>query len=293
MATSQHTLLLLTAWISTVVASPLPEILVQEIFAGDVSAFPEVRMAVLLALFSLALVWQSIGPLRSYLGILLVLTLMLEGFSPLLVQSTSWQRWFTGDDTPWFWTNFGGQLLRLLPALALWVLLVLMGLKRRDYYLVVGQPHAPVEPIRWLGMKESEPWARFGRSLALIISAVTLGLLLLGARPDLKSLAQILPLLPAIILFAAMNAFWENFTYRAALLSQLVPLLGKHQALLLASVLFGLMHYYSFPPGVLGVLLAGLLGWLLGKSMVETHGFLVPWAIQLPLDVIAISGFFL
>lgn len=94
--------------------------------------------------------------------------------------------------------------------------------------------------------------------------------------------------LPAAVLFAGMNAFSENFAYRAALLPQLLPAVGKQQALLLTAVFFGLPHFYGFPPGIGGPILAGFLGWVLGKAMVGTRGFLWPWLIQLPLDILAV-----
>ncbi|MGB2965144.1 MAG: hypothetical protein WBB69_14280 [Anaerolineales bacterium] len=45
----------------------------------------------------------------------------------------------------------------------------------------------------------------------------------------------------------------------------------------MAAGLFGLMHYFGSPGGVFGVLLAGYLGWLAAKSMIETQGFV--WAM--------------
>ncbi len=54
------------------------------------------------------------------------------------------------------------------------------------------------------------------------------------------------------------------------------------------AVWFGLPHFYGYPPGIGGPILAGFLGWVLSKSMAETKGFLWPWVLQLPLDVMAI-----
>jgi hypothetical protein len=52
---------------------------------------------------------------------------------------------------------------------------------------------------------------------------------------------------------------------------------------------FGLLHYYGVPYGVVGVLMAGLLGWLLGKSMLETRGLFWAWFIHLIQDVLIFS----
>jgi membrane protease YdiL (CAAX protease family) len=84
---------------------------------------------------------------------------------------------------------------------------------------------------------------------------------------------------------AAINAFNEEFTLRAAPLSELYRIVGKQQALMITSVFFGLGHYYGIPNGVLGVLLSGFLGWFLGKSLLETKGFFWAWLIHFIPDV--------
>jgi hypothetical protein len=49
-----------------------------------------------------------------------------------------------------------------------------------------------------------------------------------------------------------------------------------------------LPYFCGFPPGIGGPLLAGFLGWVPAKCMVETKGFLWPWILQMPLDIMAI-----
>ena len=48
---------------------------------------------------------------------------------------------------------------------------------------------------------------------------------------------------------------------------------------------FGILHFYGVPYGVVGVLLAGFLGWLLAKSMLETRGLFWAWFIHFWQDV--------
>ena len=166
-----------------------------------------------------------------------------------------------------------------------------MGLKRHDYFLVKGELGAPVEPVRWLGIKKPVPWTHFGRTLAIIITLITLVFLAIGIRPSLSIIIAAIPLLPFVLFFAALNSFNEELPYRAALLSQLLPHVGKRQALLLTSVLFGIGHFYGVPSGMIGVLMAGLFAWLLGKSMVETHGFFWAWFIHFLQDVVIFAFF--
>jgi hypothetical protein len=48
---------------------------------------------------------------------------------------------------------------------------------------------------------------------------------------------------------------------------------------------FGIGHFYGIPYGVIGVLMAGFLGWWLGKSMLETRGLWWAWFIHFVQDV--------
>ena len=85
-----------------------------------------------------------------------------------------------------------------------------------------------------------------------------------------------------IVALAALNAFNENMTYRGAPLATLEPAIGSSQAMLLTAVLFGVGHFYGVPYGIVGVVMAGALGWILNKTMLETGGFVWPWFIHLP-----------
>ncbi|MDG7001290.1 MAG: CPBP family intramembrane metalloprotease [Nitrososphaerota archaeon] len=77
----------------------------------------------------------------------------------------------------------------------------------------------------------------------------------------------------------------EEFTLRAAPLSEIVQALGKQQALLITTAYFGLGHFYGMPNGIPGVELASFLGWFLGKSLLETKGFFWAWTIHFVQDV--------
>lgn len=154
--------------------------------------------------------------------------------------------------------------------------LLLSGRKRSDLFLTKGKIDAPVEPSKLIGMKKPEPWTRIGTIFAVIFASVTLLYLALASSPALNSLQRALPLLPVALLIAAINAFNEEFTLRAAPLSELWNTIGKREAFMITSVFFGLGHFYGVPSGLLDMLLSSFLGWFLGKSMLETKGFF--WA---------------
>jgi len=96
-------------------------------------------------------------------------------------------------------------------------------------------------------------------------------------------------MLPMILLLAAMNAFNEEMTYRASMLATLEPAIGPQHALWNAAVFFGIGHYFGVPYGIVGVIMATFLGWLLGKAMLETRGFFWSWFIHFLQDVLVFS----
>jgi hypothetical protein len=89
-----------------------------------------------------------------------------------------------------------------------------------------------------------------------------------------------------VLVAAVLHAFNEEMTYKAPFLSVLERPLGRRHALLLVAAYFGIGHYYGVPYGVVGVLMAGFLGWLLGKSMLETRGLFWAWFLHWIQDVL-------
>jgi hypothetical protein len=175
---------------------------------------------------------------------------------------------------------------------ALAIIAVLFALKKTAgaFFLVKGDTEAPVSPpVRWMGVDKGETWNRLGRNLAVILSLGTLTFLVIAGRPSLDIALKALPFLPAILLAAALNAFNEEMTYKASFLSVLEDTIGKNQALLMMAAYFGIGHFYGVPYGVIGVLMAGFLGWILGKSMLDTRGLFWAWFIHFWQDVLIFS----
>jgi membrane protease YdiL (CAAX protease family) len=112
-----------------------------------------------------------------------------------------------------------------------------------------------------------------------------LAFLLFFGRPSASRLLQAMPLLPVVLILAAMNAFNEEMTYRSTLLAGLESVVGGRQALWVSAMFFGLGHYFGVPFGWVGVGMAAFLGWMLGKAMLETRGFFWAWFIHFVQDV--------
>jgi len=93
--------------------------------------------------------------------------------------------------------------------------------RRSEFFLVCGMTDAPVEPIRWLGVKAGARWNKFGLILSICISLGTLVFLVVFGRPSLDVVVKVIPLMPAVLLFAMMNSFSEEMSYRASELAVL------------------------------------------------------------------------
>ncbi|MGB8984410.1 MAG: CPBP family intramembrane glutamic endopeptidase [Anaerolineales bacterium] len=280
-----------TAWAAMLIISDLPDILITWL-GGSIPAWMFWAKAGFLVLFlGLTLFWKTIRPLWQYAVVLLVLFLALGLVARL--RSTDWfQNNFNYDGIPFF-TGFAAIMaLDILVALAVLAALWPMKRDRKDFFLVKGQLDAPIEPVRWLGIKAGESWKTFGwiftGAAALAVAIPTI----VAIAPSSETLLRALPFLPAALLFAAVNAFTEEAYYRASILSTLHETIDKSNALLIAVVFFGLGHWlYGSPPGIVGFLMTGFLAWLMGKSMLETKGFVWPWTIHFLPDVVVFFSY--
>ena len=273
------------AWVVTLAVSLLPDVLWQ-MFAGHtpVWVFPA-KLALLAGLMVAGFFWRAARPLLVYCLMLLVLFLadLLRG---RLEASALWQQWFG----PGFTNHMlSSQVLRVGVAGVMIAVLLLLRYRPRDFFLVKGDLNATVAPVRWLGIDKPMGWRRLGLISALCISGGTMVFLVIGGRPSLGSVAKALPFLPMVLVLAAMNAFAEEVSFRGALLAPLCNGVSQFQAVLLTGAFFGIGHYYGVPYGIIGVIMASLLGWYLGKCMVETKGFVWPWLIHFLQDVLVFS----
>jgi len=294
-ATNSRRDVLIVAWVATLLASSLGIIFWRELAGAEPYWWPWIHAIGLIVIFSLTLIRANLKPLRSFALILLVLFFFgfgggwQFGVIPLVRSSSHWIGWES--QLPWSLSAIATHLLRFTPALVILSFLLLKGRKRQDFFLAKGRIDAPVEPSKLLGMKKPEPWTRIGTIFAAVFAIATLVYLLLSNAPPLNAVIRALPLIPVALLIAVINAFNEEFTLRAAPISELVSALGKRQALMITTVFFGIGHFYGVPSGLLGVLLASFLGWFLGKSMLETKGFFWAWLIHFLPDAFIFTFF--
>jgi hypothetical protein len=182
----------------------------------------------------------------------------------------------------WLLAEMAGKVLVTLVVIAY---LLLLKKKPQEFFLAKGDLAASAEPVKWLGVVPGTKWSHLGPILAVCLSLGTLAFLVIAGRPPLDILVRTLPFLPVVLLAAALNAFNEEMTYKASFLSVLEGVVGKPHSLLLLAAYFGILHFYGIPYGVIGVLLAAFLGWVLGKSMLETRGLFWAWFLHFLQDV--------
>jgi len=280
---------LIVAWAATLAASTLTLIPWRELLGGEPGWWWGATAIVVTSLFASTLLVEGLRPIRGYLTIISLIFFLgfgggwQMGLVPLIRGSKLWID--SAENASWAVSALTTHLLRLVIPLTILGYLMARGRSLRDIYLVKGEVSAMSEPSRLIGMNKPKPWTRIGSVFLVIFSAGMVAFMLLYARPSADVLIRVLPLVPIAAVLAVMNGFNEEFTLRAAPLSELVTAVGKDQALLMTTVFFGLGHFYGVPPNLVGVALAGFLGWFLGKSILETRGFFWAWFIHFVQDV--------
>jgi len=284
--TDRNGSLVALAWGTVLLVSDLTDALFKA-FSGRIPGnLPWAKVGLLAAGLVLSSLVKRLRPLRPFYFVTFVffLALVLTG----LARQTSWWSGRFGGGGVSFTKGYSGIYI-LDCGVALAVLLAMWLVKRRrsEFYLVKGDLRAPIEPVRWLGIRKGESWRTFGWIFAVVAALAVAIPTVFSAHPAPGAAGRAAVLLPAVLLFAAINAFNEEVYFRASFLSTLVGVVGRGHALLIASAFFGLAHYlYGSPGGIIGFLMTAFLGWILAKSMLETKGFLWPWFIHFLSDAI-------
>jgi hypothetical protein len=289
-STGPSRVLVAVAWTLILGLSLAPRVVLQEL--GGTRPSPDVLLTASLGLIAVGLAgtvaWAPARALRPFLSLMAVLI---------------GAQWFVHtrlDETAPFAAalrdaSFGVRLLaemglNLVATGAVVATLAVIHRDRRRFFLAIGEPSAPAGPIPWMGVPPGARWNAVGRILSVAITLGTLAFLVVAGAPSLARIAAVGPFLPVVLLAAALNALNEELTYKASILSVLVGPLGPRDALRMTAAYFGIAHFYGVPYGLVGVILAWFLGWILAKSMLETRGLGWAWFIHFLQDV-AIFGF--
>lgn len=276
-------------WAVLLVASPIAVIPWRVFLTHEPFWWPWMHGIILLVLLVATFTVQSLKPLRRFAFIIVIIFFVGYGagwdwgFVPFVRSSGAWAAWQLGAPTAAYEISL--HLLRLTPAAVVLSFLLLSGRKRQHFFLAKGNPHAIVEESFLGKSSKPEPWIKIALIFAFVFVAVATLLMIASTAVVWGAFVSNWPLIPVALLVATMNGFNEEFTLRAAPLGELEPTVGKSDSLRATAAYFGLGHYFGYPSGVIGVALSGFLGWLLGKSMLETKGMFVAWLVHFLTDV--------
>lgn len=210
--------------------------------------------------------------------ILLAVHLATGAFGSI-VSSGAWKGLVGGIGDPFIRAMVNVQGVRVGVTLVMLAALFILFRHRARFYLAAGDMGAKASRVTWLGISGTSSWSRVGLILMVILSLGTFGFLSLAMRPALAALPSVIPMLPLVLLFALTNALGEEIIYRLSLLAPTTNVVAPAQAMMMSAAYFGLAHYYGIPSGSLGVVMAGFLGWLACRSILDTKG--VAWAFIL------------
>jgi len=278
-----------TAWAIVVGGTDVPLIVGTAAFDADPNWILTAQVVPIGALLALTVVDERFRPLQS-LGLAILAVKLIQAVTVVdLLGSLGITLSSQG-------AGIVSILFRGFVALALLGVLLVRGHDRGSLFLARSDLSATAVPELVTVPRSESPWWLHGTITGtVVLGATTLVLVLGGATFAAWTVppGELLRIAGLVTVGAAVNAFAEEFVFRAAPLSDLEGALEKNHAMVLLGALFGLSHYYGTPGGVAGVLMASFLGWWLTKSMLETRGTTFAWAVHFLLDVVIFSAFLL
>jgi uncharacterized protein len=149
------------------------------------------------------------------------------------------------------------------------------------------------KPELWLGINGKKEWKKEALQLTVAISTITSLFMFLAVKHSSGFVLLPFRYVSIIILLSLSNAFAEEIIYRYFIIGNLSPLLQKKAILIISAVLFGISHLYGAPGGVIGVIISGVLGYILAKASYETQGIGIAFVIHFIQDLIIFTALFI
>ena len=273
----------LAAWTAVIVCT-LPEIIWQETH-HPVSCWFTAAESSLVVLMALAALWvPSLRGVVRFLIAIALLNMAWSCISPALAALPAVRE--VTDNSSWGARLFLTRMFTLTGAILVCFTLIGSGITRRDLFICVGNPAAPARPIPFLGLRKPVPWTWLGPAFILVFAVVLAPYLYLTVHPNFSIGDRILRTFPWSVAVALLNAASEEFQFRSVLLAHLRKVFPPGEMILLTAVFFGLGHYYGQPSGPLGVVMAGLAGWIWARSMIDTRGGVWAFVIHVIQDIV-------
>jgi membrane protease YdiL (CAAX protease family) len=273
----------IVAW-TAVIGSTLPDIIWQE--SGHPISFwlTAIETFVIVGIALAALRIPTWRPLVRFLFAIALLNFAWGYLSPALAGSNAVRA--VTDHVSWGARLFLARTFTLSGVILVSFTLIGSGITRRDLFLCKGNPAAPAQPIRFLGMRKPVPWTLLGPAFIVLFAVVLAPYLYLTVHPNFSVSERILRTFPWSLAVATLNAASEEFQFRSVLLAHLRGIFPAGETILLTAVFFGVGHYYGQPSGPLGVAMATFAGWIWARSMIDTRGGVWAFLIHMAQDIV-------
>jgi uncharacterized protein len=184
------------------------------------------------------------------------------------------------------------QVFALLIAIAATSIILILNPNSKSF-LSFGDWNVVAEKEKCLGINGKSSWKINGLQLLVFISIATGAFMFLAVKYT-NSLSNFqLYFIPFILLFSFTNALSEELIFRFSILAPLSQQYSKLSLLILSALLFGLPHYFGQPSGIIGVIMASILGYVLCKATYETKGLAIAFTIHFVQDVIIFTALFI
>lgn len=185
------------------------------------------------------------------------------------------------------------QLLLLTIALISMVSSYMLNPESFKSILSIGKVSAVAEELKIFGIKKGDSWLKTGISLSVSITLATGIFMYFQLKSQNIDYSLLKTGLVWIILFSLTNSFAEEMIFRVGINGPLANLLAPNKIFLISAIIFGIAHFQGMPSGIIGIVLAGLLGYVLSKSIHETNGIFWAWFIHFLQDIIIIGSLYL
>ena len=175
------------------------------------------------------------------------------------------------------------QTIALAAAVAF---VALLSLINNGGFIGVGVLDARAEQFGWMGFDADVTWMTAGLTFLIL---PTLGTAIVSYSQVAKQTKLVgnrfIQALSWGLLFSLTNSLTEELIFRVGLAQVLGATEFASYLPWVTAAVFGGLHYFGTPGKVIGVLMAGFLGWALMWSILETHGIAWAWAIHCAQDI--------
>jgi membrane protease YdiL (CAAX protease family) len=276
---------LATAVVLVLLLSDLPQIVLQDGLGVTATWMPWVEVGLAAVLWLASRLLLALEPFERFLAVM-VAVLAVVAALPLLFDSQLWSTIVPPDTQPMI-SLLATRVVMVVAALAIIGIALALGASRRTAYLQLGNLRANTTTRRKDGSYML--WSRFG-PVAFVGIMLLMAWFAAPQLPDEIHVAAALPYIGIGALAALFNASWEELAFRVAPLAMLGRAVGPSIGVLLLALWFGIGHYYGgIPSGPMGLLAAGLLAVLFGRSLIETRGLAWPIALHFAGDFVIFS----